>query len=118
MPDWALINFVNTELPKSSKVYLVLTGNAFYYFNTEVRSAGHFSASEIIAWTNAAGTAAELKEQLASRDLTHIAAHVVRLTETLTVSLAPEKALLWNNFVQQELEQTWTDGRFVVWKLR
>ncbi len=93
LKEYHVIERINASLPAESKVYLLQTSNAFYYYNVDYFSGGYFSEGPLIKWLREARTSEELREQFQKRGITHILGHKFRIdTGVLSVLTDSERA--------------------------
>jgi len=123
--EFETIEYVNAELPADARVYLLFTGNRFYYYERDVRGA-YFSAKPIQEYllsseSKALGVsdvAAALAERFNRDGITHLAIHNRRIHGVLGDSLDKQGKAVWNSFLGEQLQLV-HQGRFVgIWKLK
>jgi hypothetical protein len=63
LPEYRFIESVAARIDKHDGVYLVLTGNRFFYLPFKARSGGYLSGPEFLAWLMNDRAEAELKQR-------------------------------------------------------
>ncbi|RIL11668.1 MAG: hypothetical protein DCC75_01900 [Proteobacteria bacterium] len=97
-PEFETIRFINSNLPEDSRIYLLFTGNRFYYYDRPVISAGHQSGNQIIAWLRSGQDEAALRNSFGALGATHLLAHSARTIETFRGSLTEQELAVWSRF--------------------
>lgn len=124
LSEYETIRYVNTELPRDSRVYLMFTGNRFYYYEPEVQGA-YFSAEilqRFFAQPRVSGLgveegAAALAAHFRSAGISHLAIHNRRTQQVLSSLLGEKERGVWGLFLRHHAEQL-VQQRFVsVWKI-
>lgn len=115
--DYTAIQYVNAHVSREETVYLLLTGNRFFYYEPRVYSGGHFSWSYLVHWLKSANSAEDFKKQLEYRDIGYILLNTEQTKEKLQVLLTPEEAKLWNAFQATSLIPQAQIGPYSFWKV-
>ncbi len=117
--DYDLINFINKNTPSDSAIYLLYTGNRFYYFDRKTISAGYMSGNMIISWLKSCPSEICLLLKLKEQGATHIMAHGPRTQRALSEALTPDEALVWNAFQKNLVEPLYSSPNgYVLWRLK
>lgn len=103
LPEYGMINYVNTNLRQTSRIYLVLTGNQFYYYQPQVYSAGHHSGRELVGWIKKSKSSEELYIRFQGKQLTHMLLHASRAGRLLSSALSDSEKELWRQFGEKHL---------------
>jgi len=118
LDEYESIKYVNSSLPRDAKIYLLFTGNRFFYYERNVRGS-YFSQMEISAWLKASPTSAHLREKFRELGITHLAIQNSRTKASFQDSLDSAGKAAWTEFVSSELELLTDTGRGqTVWRLR
>ncbi|MEZ4753005.1 MAG: hypothetical protein R3A13_01680 [Bdellovibrionota bacterium] len=118
VPDYELISWINTELPETSKIYLLNTPNRFFYFERAVTTSGHDSSAGIVQELRKTKTAAEAATALSEQGITHIMANIPRTTAVMEAELAGENRLKWNEFQAKHMQALVQSGSTAIWELK
>ena len=114
--EYPMIERVNS-LPQESKVFLLLTGNRFYYYKVPVFSGGHSSAHPILKLLKQTGSLKFLRQEFRHQGITHIVAHVPRTLDVFSSSLSEPEKELWDTFQTTYLKVIAQDGLLVLWEI-
>lgn len=114
LPEQKLIHFVNTNLPPHASLYLLYTGDRYYYFERSVRSAGYDSGKELRQWL---GEGQSLHMRFFELGVTHIIFHQERLQTVLQGMTNQEERKLWNDFQTQHLRFLHHEGQYALWEI-
>lgn len=117
IPEYPLIEYVNQELGQDQLIYLLLTGNKFYYYRVPVISGGHFSQNTILRWIRFSSDVESLFREFRERSITHILLHNQRTIEAFEQVLNDQEKLRWNDFEKGFLTQVYADRGFSLWKI-
>ncbi len=109
LPDYPLTEIVNRRLDDQVLVYLLFTGNRFYYYDRKVRSAGYRSERELLLWLEESRSPEELAKKIASQGITHFLYNHERMQSTLNLALRDDKKQLWMDFQSKYLR--FVDGK-------
>lgn len=118
MSEYSAIEFINMNVPDTSTVYLLNTGNRFYYFNKKVISSGHFSASQILAWIRSSTSAEFLLREFQHRGIDYLMTNTRLTLTSFREMLSAEEAQIWNDFYGQHLTPVFDQNGFSVWKVQ
>ncbi len=118
VPEYSVAQFMNANLPKDSRTYMVLTGNRFFYFNTPVISSGHASAGELLRWIRSAKSPEDIYSELAERQFTHLLLHAPRTSKLFETSLSPDELSRWNSFRERHLSLVTSDRGAMLFAVR
>jgi hypothetical protein len=116
--EFGLAGFVNQNLPQESLVYLILTGNRFFYYDRPVQSAGHYGAAQLVHWVRTVDGPEQLLLQMRLHSIDYLGVNTDLLTESLASALTREQALLWNSFQEQYLTLVFQDGPYSLWNVK
>lgn len=117
LDEYPLIQLVNAELPADACVYLMYTGNRFFYYDRSVRGA-YFSDAPVAQWLSAGSDDRGLVDHFRELGVTHIAMHNRRIRDVLDGKLSADEKRVWTNFVQRDLELLRQTGPFSLWRIR
>ena len=115
--EYNTARFVNLSLPEDAVVYLLFTGNRYYFYDRDVRGS-YFSQQPIVRCLSEEATAEHLATCFRELGTTHIAIHLNRTKQTLDISLNDEQKNAWTEFVKKYLELVYKDRFQTVWKIR
>ncbi|MCB0318562.1 MAG: hypothetical protein KDD56_07380 [Bdellovibrionales bacterium] len=118
VPDYELINWVNNQLPETSKIYLLNTANRFYYFDRNVISSGHDSSAGIVNLLREKPSASSVASELKAEGVTHIMANMPRTIDIMEAELVGENRNKWNEFQQKYLKPLVQSGSTALWELK
>jgi hypothetical protein len=116
--EYPAIQYVNRNVPDASIVYLLNTGNRFYYYNKQVRSSGHFSANQILGWIRSAQNTQFLASEFRNRGIDYLMTNTELTRSGLQEMLTIDERSVWNDFQTQHLELAFAQGAFSVWKIK
>ncbi len=102
LSEFRVAEAVNEKLPPQAVVYLLFTGNRYFYYDRAVRGA-YFSAAPIVASLKRDPSPASLLAEFKQMGVTHLAVHNRRTLEALK-GLAPSEKAAWSQFVQLHLQ--------------
>ncbi|RMG39683.1 MAG: hypothetical protein D6719_12760 [Candidatus Dadabacteria bacterium] len=117
IPEYGMIEYINNNLPEDSVVYLLYTGNKFYYYHRNVISGGHFSANWLLRRIKHARSADDLARDLRRRGVTHLMAHLERTRRGFEEILSDEDKLIWNEFIRDYARPIYADNGFGLWEI-
>lgn len=109
--EYPIIRYINQTLPQNSKIYLLLTGNRYYYYSHDVRG-GYFSAQPILDALNSEDPLKALPELFDQNGYTHILFHKRRFGQTLADNITINELQLWNQFEREHLRYIQQSGQF------
>lgn len=110
LPEFKFSKEISQLIPPSQQVYLVLTGNRFFYLPFKARSAGYLSGPELVGWIAKGAVDSELKQRNCKFLLINM-----RLFESLRPPSSP------NSFLEQlsgSLIRIATSGDLVLFKTK
>lgn len=113
--EYGLISEVNRKLTHENTIYLLATGNKFYYFDIPVLSRGYFSMTELVAWLR---SDTDILIQMQKLGVTHIFTHTGRLQSSLLDLQEREEREKWNAFSREHLEPVFGYGEYSLWKIK
>jgi 4-amino-4-deoxy-L-arabinose transferase-like glycosyltransferase len=116
--EYSAIEFINSTLTPQDGVYLLNTGNLFYYYTPRVISGGHFSASLLMRWLSTTATADEFAHQFSESHLNYLLMHNQRTRELFAETLSDPKKILWNDFQSRWLEYVYGSNGYTLWHIR
>ena len=99
--EYRVAETVNAKLPADAVVYLLFTGNRYFYYDRAVRGA-YFSAAPILTALKQHHSASAIAATFQSMGVTHFAIHSRRTLEALQ-TLEPTDRAVWSQFVQKHL---------------
>ncbi|MBX7142862.1 MAG: hypothetical protein K1X79_00250 [Oligoflexia bacterium] len=117
IPEYRMIEFMNSALPAGSRTYLLNTGNRFYYYNTPIFSGGYYSAAPLIGWIKSSASAEALKKEVLSRGISHIMTNTSLTRSNFYATLSTEEIRRWNDFQTSSLRLIQVDGGFSLWAI-
>ncbi|MCB0325538.1 MAG: hypothetical protein KDD69_18280, partial [Bdellovibrionales bacterium] len=126
LSEYRLAAWIARQLPKDARVYLLFTGNRYYYYQQEVRGA-YFSAQPIQSFFAEHREQQDLSSQLlaeglaarfAADGMTHLAIHNRRLLEVLGATLTAKEKAAWTLFLQTQLSPLGQFEGATLWRLR
>jgi hypothetical protein len=118
IPEWPLIKKAELLSGADSTTLLLLTSNRFYYFDSPVISAGHFSGTYVLDLLRSAPTKQELATLLNMRGIATILMHEQRTADFLSNNLTEEKKILWDEFRADYLENIDSMAGFSLYRIR
>ena len=98
-----MIEWVNQNLDSTATIYLLYTGNRFYYYQRQVVSGGYNSERYLLSWIKSASSATALANQLRQSGITHIIEHRSRTAQALPDLLTAEEKIVWAEFSEKNL---------------
>ena len=117
LSEYDVARFVNLALPADATVYLLFTGNRYFYYDRQVRGS-YFSQQPIVEWLTENPDAAHLAEKFRESGITHLAIHTRRTWESLNVSLTEPQKAAWSDFAKRYLQLLSQTGTQTVWQIR
>lgn len=118
LDEYETIQYVNASLPADASLYLLFTGNRFFYYERKVRGA-YFSQAPIVTWLKENPSADSLAEKFQRIGVTHLAIQNRRTRSSFDQSLNEAEKAAWTEFVAKHLEllHQGQQGQSV-WRLR
>jgi hypothetical protein len=117
LPEYATFDYINLQLPRDVKIYLLFVGRRSYYCERNYFHDG----GELPAFLQSAITSAQEPVQLAHalkrEGITHLMVRVDLLARYLVENLPPAKIALWNEFAQSRLSLNFHDRGYVLYQL-
>ncbi len=110
IPEYRLTQSVSRQIAPSNQVYLVLTGNRFFYLPFRAQSAGYLSGPELLDWIERDTVDSELKQRNSRFLLVNI-----RLFESLRDPNAP---FSHEELLTERLTRIASDGDLVLFKTK
>ena len=117
VPDYELITWINKELPKTSKIYLLNTPNRFFYYDRAVTTSGHDSSAGIVKQLRESESAAATAKAFSEKGITHLMVNVPRTVRVMESELKGNNRLKWNNFQTKHLKPLVESGPTALWEL-
>jgi hypothetical protein len=115
--EYPMIEYVNTHVPDASTVYLLNTGNRFYYYHKKVFSSGHFSSSQLLRWIRNSSTEEYLAMEFKNRGIDYLLTNTALTQETLRDMLSAEQRDVWNRFQSRYLQPLHAEREFSLWRI-
>ena len=112
-----VINAANRDLPKDAVLYLLFTGNRYYYYERGVRGS-YFSQQPIVQWFREKRSADYIAQKFGELGVTHLAIHNRRTKDSLSNSLDDNEKYSWTKFVKEHLELVFQSEPYSIWKLK
>lgn len=116
--EYPVIEYANAVLGDKEQVYLITTGNSFYYFDRPVLSRGYYSANEMISWLRSGKSAGEIRQSLSNLGVTHLMVNSERLLALMAPLLTPEQGQVWNTFSKDSLELIFNSRGYSLWRIK
>ncbi len=98
LSEYSMIEFINTHISKTKRIYLLYTGNRYYYYDVPVRG-GYFSGDKVLNWIHAASSAKDIYEKFQSEGITHLMLHGRRTADVFKDLLNEKEQILWMKFI-------------------
>lgn len=117
-PEYAVIQWINQNIPKEEIVYLLYTGNKFFWFEGAVRSGGYYSGDETARIVKDSRTHEDLYRELKIRGIKHFMTNDQRLIAGFKGLLSTEELRVWDMFVEAHLTLAFNDRGYSVWTLK
>lgn len=118
LAEYPIIRYINSNTAADSRIYLLFTGNRFYYFNRPLITAGYMSGNAIISWTKACADATCLAEKFHQSGANYLLAHANRTASTFGAALSDKEKAIWNSFQSGQGEIVYSANGYVLWKLK
>ncbi|GEM_PF-2420528 len=117
--EYPAIRFINEQLSTNpnAKIYLLSTGNRFFYFDVPV-IGGHFSERTIIKMIRDAGKASDIKQELIAQGVTHLFLHRARTESTFSSALNEKETNLWQEFVLTQIEERLSSSGYSFYEIK
>ena len=112
--EYQLIEAVNSLAPDISRLYLLYTGNRFYYYTPKVVSGGYNSEVMLIRLLRTSSDTLSLIEKLKAERISHFVIHAERLNDTLPALLSDQENAVWHDFVSNHLLRLKQIGPFSI----
>jgi hypothetical protein len=129
LSEYSLASYANQRIPKDAKMYLLLTGNRYYYYDREVRGE-YFSERPLVQILKQSSKplskeeseveykANKLAEWMEFNGYDYLAIHNLRASKIFLdlemLTLQEQEA--WSLFVKKHLIMQWHDKIYSVWK--
>jgi hypothetical protein len=101
--DYAMIEYINQQIDPKATIYLLYTGNRFYYYNRNVISGGYESERYLLNWIRNSSDAHGLANQLKQSGISYILEHRARAEKSLPDLLSPTEKVVWSEFSEKNL---------------
>lgn len=124
IPEYEMIQYMNTNLPDDSLTYLLLTGNRFYYYDKDILSGGYHSANDIIKFIKLASQLLDrdpseyLAQEFLHRKIDYLMLHNNRTIRTLNEILNNQEKATWNAFESHFLDLIHENNGYSLWRIR
>lgn len=119
--EFPIIEWANANLPQDACIYLLYTGNQFYYYDRQVRSNGHYSGNQLLRWISDVHDARALAREFTVSGVNYLLAHADRTRDAIESYFRsrdmPEKLGIWNSFQSRFLESVYESRGFGIWKI-
>jgi hypothetical protein len=119
--EYEMIQSINELVPRSSRIYLLYSGNQFYYYLPYVVSA-YDSGSRLVRWLRASMKPSYLLAEMRSQSIDHILIHQERTKASFGSALTLEEQKVWHEFVTLYLDKlsdfNTRAGRYSLYKLK
>lgn len=103
LSEYSMIQYINSNISKDAQIYLLYSGNRYYYYNCSVRG-GYFSGEKIIQWIQQSASPTELAEKFFQEGYSHLMLHVGRTKRDFTALLNAEEQQRWADFASSHTE--------------
>ncbi len=100
LTEYAMIEYMNEHIPDDSLVYLLLTGNRYYYYHSKARG-GYFSGTQVTSWIREAKTAADIGKHFTDQGFSYLMFHKLRMW-SLQDDLSPDEFHRWITYLEEE----------------
>ncbi len=106
MDEYELISEINNDLGAdlNARVYLLSTGNRFFYYNVAVYG-GHFSEQALKSAIENSNNVDDILSWVKNAKITHFVVHRERANTTLGTSLTEQQVKLWQEFINTHLQE-------------
>lgn len=115
--EYVVINWINANIPHNEIVYLLYTGNKFYWFDGAVRSGGYYSGDEVARLVKSSKDSESLYRELKIRGIRHLMTNDQRLIAGFKGLLSNEELAVWDSFVEKHLKLSFHHLGLSVWTL-
>lgn len=116
IPEYTMIDYLNHQnIKKGETVYLLYTGNRFYYYDVDIISGGHFSERLLISWLRQSQNTKLFLNELKLRGIKYFLTHSQRTQAGLNNNLTPQEKDIWSEFYQNHLKLVKDDASFSLW---
>lgn len=117
IPEFPAILYVNKTVPDGVSVYLLNTGNRFYYYDKPVFSSGHFSATQLLRWTKNVSNGEFLASEFKNRGIGFLLVNTALTQRTLRDMLTADELVVWNQFQDAHLKLRYAERGFSLWEI-
>ena len=115
---YPMIDYLNKNLPEDQGyVYLLYTGNNFYYHDKKVIAEGADSGRQLAAWLKASNNIDYLYEELATRGIGFLLMHNHKIEAKFNQFLDADQRALWNAFSTKYLEPVHSIPPYSLWRI-
>ena len=118
IPEYPIIEFCNSELPKDARISLIYTGNQFYLYQRQVYSAGHTSADQVLEWLHNSKSFEELAVKVKASGLNYFVIEDSRLQAVMMTALSDQEKEIWNSFRVNLLSPLISARGFTLYKIQ
>ena len=117
LEEYPAIAYINSKLPRETTVYLLFTGNRFYYYRRPVITSGYASGNAFISWARTCPDAECLAQEIRSRGATYILTHWPRTSGIMESSLEGKAKTVWYTFLDQYIETVLYANNHALWRI-
>lgn len=117
LSEYSMIQYINSNISKDAQIYLLYSGNRYYYYNCSARG-GYFSGEKIIQWIQHSASPTDLAEKFFQEGYSHIMLHVGRAKGDFTTLLNVAEQQRWTDFANTYTELLRQEGNYALLKLK
>ena len=117
LPEYTTFQFINRELPRDAKIYLLFIGRRGYYCDRDYFHDGGELPALLRGALQSAREPAQVEEILKRKGITHLMVRTDLFARYLVNNLPPAKITLWNEFAASRLSIKYQDRGYALYQM-
>jgi 4-amino-4-deoxy-L-arabinose transferase-like glycosyltransferase len=117
LPEYPAFAYVNRELPRDAKIYLLFIGRRGYYCERNYFHDGGELPAFLHGAINSAREPGQLEKVLRTQGITHLMIRTDLLARYLVENLPPAQVALWNEFARSRLSLNFHERGYALYQL-
>ncbi len=117
LPEYATFQFINRELPRDAKIYLLFIGRRGYYCDRDYFHDGGELPALLRGAIQSAREPGQVEEMLKRQGITHLMIRSDLFARYLVNNLPPAKISLWNEFAASRLSVKFQQNGYALYQI-
>jgi Dolichyl-phosphate-mannose-protein mannosyltransferase len=117
LPEYATFEYINRNLPRDAKIYLLFVGRRGYYCERDYFHDGGELPGFLRTAITSAQEPAHVRDSLKKFGITHLMVRTDLLARYLGENLPPAKLALWNEFAARQLSLNFHERGYALYQL-